>query len=887
MRKIIKALLTLVVISTAIVCTALFAVGCGGENNNGNNPNKPHNTTPSKGLAYTINPDGTTCTVTGMGTCTDSELVIPSKHEDGYEITAIGDEAFYYCYNILSVTIPNTVTSIGEGAFYDCFEITNATIGNNVVSIGNHAFSGCRRLTSITIPKSLTLIDKGAFAGCNKLVEIINNSSLNITKGSTDNGRIAYYALNVKKSGTSDIVNKNDYLFYTCDKTNYLIGYLGTETEITLPENYNGKNYKINRYAFESCGKILVVTIPDSITDIGDYAFSNCSNLMDITLPKKITSIKEGTFMGCSSLMSLTLPDSVTSIGQYAFLNCGWITDIKIGKNLSLIEDMAFYRCLFIDNIYISDISTWCNIQGLQNIMDCGSQNKKLYLNDQLIINLVIPDKVTAISDYAFFRYTGLKSVTVPDTVTSIGEYSFYDCIGLAEVVNNSSLYITKGDTDNGYIARYALNVEKNATCRLVNKNDYLFYTYGGTNYLLGYVGDDTDLILPENYNGENYKIHDYAFYDCKQLTNITIPDSVTSIGNSAFTDCVELVTLTMGNGVTSIGNSAFENCHKLTGITIPNSVTSIGNGAFKDCMEITSVAIPDGVISIGDNTFEDCRKLTSVTIPDTVTSIGNNAFKFCTELTDITIPDSITSIGDDAFEYCELEKIYITNISAWCKISGITNLMRRNSKNLKLYLNNEIITNLVIPDDVTVINDYAFANCIDIRNVIIHNNVTSIGQDAFYGCNGLTNVTIGCGVTNIGEYAFARCDNIEEVIWDTNIPVQGFYDSKIEKLTFGENVKIISRIFAGYGISSITISNGATEIDSMAFWDCKGLTSITIPDSVTTIKHRAFWECTALEEIHFNGTIEQWNAIKKYSSWNSQTGEYTVYCTDGNISKS
>ena len=169
---------------------------------------------------------------------------------------------------------------------------------------------------------------------------------------------------------------------------------------------------------------------------------------------------------------------------------------------------------------------------------------------------------------------------------------------------------------------------------------------------------------------------------DCKNITSIAIPDSVTSIGDEAFYDCTSLTSVTIGNGVTSIGYEAFRSCESLTSVTIPDSVTSIGSGAFEYCTSLTSVTIGNGITSIGKNAFYYCKSLTSVTIGDSVTSIGNYAFYYCSSLTSVTIPDSVTSIGKNAFYYCKS------------------------------------LTSVTIGDSVTSIGDYAFSDCTSLKEV-------------------------------------------------------------------------------------------------------------------------------------------------------------------------
>ena len=206
--------------------------------------------------------------------------------------------------------------------------------------------------------------------------------------------------------------------------------------------------------------------------------------------------------------------------------------------------------------------------------------------------------------------------------------------------------------------------------------------------------------------------IRNRVFEFCSDLTSITIPNSVTSIGRYAFEGCSGLTSVTIGNSVTSIGDNAFGYCSGLTSVTIGNSVTSIGNSAFEGCSGLTSVTIPNSVTSIGEWAFFDCIGLTSVTIGDSVTSIGDFAFSECIGLTSVTIPNSVTSIGISAFEDC----------------SGLTSI--------------------TIPNSVTSIGDYAFYNCSSLTNVTcLRNTPPTLGTDAFYDIqsNAVLHVPSGC----------------------------------------------------------------------------------------------------------------------------------------------
>lgn len=347
--------------------------------------------------------------------------------------------------------------------------------------------------------------------------------------------------------------------------------------------------------------------------------------------------------------------------------------------------------------------------------------------------------------------------------------------------------------------------------------------------------------------------IGNYAFWDCEELASVTIPDSVTSIGNYAFEGCIGLTSITIPNSVTSIGSYAFDGCTGLTSITIPDSVTSIGKYAFKGCIGLENVyinsianwcnigthgpahynlylngklvkdlVIPNSVTSINDSAFSGCIGLTSVTIPDSVTDIGRYAFSKCTELTSITIPDSVKKIGIYAFVDCEkLEKVNITDLSAWCSLDFF--YWNNYCKNPlfyaeNLYLNGELVTNLIIPD-----------------------NVTSIGSGAFVGCRSITSVTIPSSVKNVGKGAFIGCNNIELIIFD----------------------------------------EGTTAIQADLFESSSKIKKIYIPKSITVIYNNAFAKANNITDIYYGGIEEEWkNVVIQHSNGSLATAMVHYNCT-------
>ena len=588
----------------------------------------------SVGLEYTEVDGG--YEVSGIGDCTDTDIVIPSTH-NGLPVLSIGSEAFRYCHDLTSIVIPDSVTSIGNRAFSNCINLKSAVIPDSVTSIENCAFEYCINLTSVTIQDSVTSIGDYAFVRCVKLVEVINHSSLDISAGSSDNGDIAYCAIEVHK-GESKIVNKDDYLFYTYDGVNYLLGYVGNDTALVLPENYNGENYVIHNYAFSGCDSLTSVVIPDSVTGIGAFSFSGCYSLTNIVIPNSVTNVGARAFADCISLASITIPDRVTSIGSLAFSGCARLVEVINHSSLNISAGSEENGCVAYYAIEVHTGESKIVNKDDYLFYTYGSVNYLVgYVGNDTA--LVLPENYNGenyvIYNYAFGAYYDLTSIVIPDNVTSIGDYAFSGCVKLVEVINHSSLNISVGSEENGCIAYYAIEVHTGES-KIASKDDYLFYTHGGVNYLVGYVGNDTALVLPENYNGENYVIYNCSFYDCDSLTGVVIPDSVTGIGVGVFEGCSSLTNVNIGNSVTSIGRSAFSYCYKLTSIVIPDSVTSIGAYAFEDCYSLTSVTIPDIVTSIENGTFSDCYRLKSVTIGNIVTDIGYRAFGDCSSLTDV-----------------------------------------------------------------------------------------------------------------------------------------------------------------------------------------------------------------------------------------------------------
>lgn len=483
-----------------------------------------------------------------------------------------------------------------------------------------------------------------------------------------------------------------DYDYYACTG----IG-SATDTEIVIAMEIDGIPVtKISNRAFYQCTTITSVLIPDNITAIGQEAFGYCENLEKLTLPNHITEIGYRMLYRCSSLKNIVIPDQVTTVGDYAFQGCSSLEKITIPKRVTSLGDYAFAGCFSLAAIEIGENVTKL---GKYSFRGCTS-----------LTHIVLPHSVTSIGNDAFSDCTHLASIDLGNSVTTIGNNAFRGCYRLVEVINHSNLNIVAGSTDYGRIAEYAIAVHTRE-CRIWNNENYLFYSYGGVNYLLGYAGNEDELVLPDSYNTEPYEIYTRAFYDCTNIVRIVIPQLVINIGEDVFYGCTSLTSIDVvennsvyssidGNLYTKEGKVLMQYAvgkQDLT-FTIPDVVESISNRAFFDCYSLTSVTIPDRVTSIGEYAFAWCHSLTSVIIPDSVTTIGKSTFDQCYRLRSVTIGNSVTYISDSMFSVCEC------------------------------------LTSVVIPDGVTDIGDSAFIDCVSLASVTIPASVTHIGQYAFNG---------------------------------------------------------------------------------------------------------------------------------------------------------
>lgn len=692
-----------------------------------------------------------------------------------YDLSSNG----YYVSELLDakatdIVIPSkyndiNVVGIKNNVFDGCKNIKNVTIPNGVTEIGDSAFKDCKQLSKINIPETVTKIGNYAFKGCSALTSIYLPNSL----------------------------------------TSLGIG------------------------AFERCSNLAEIKISENVAVIKSNTFYECYSLEEIVLSNNVSVIENSAFYECRGLSSLTLGNGIAKIGNYAFSGCSRLTKITIPETVGQIDSRAFERCSKLNGIYITNLQAWFNIYFQDSLSNPLYYAGKLYLNNQVISDLIVPDSVKVIKNNTFVGCSALKSVTLHENITEIGESAFYFCSGLTDLTLPNSV---------------------------VTLGDFAFRDCSGLTSVV--IGNKLQSIGMQ------------AFYVCTRLIDLTISDSVVSIGESAFGLCRSLVTLEIPNGVTQIGARAFEYCNSLEQVKISDSVNFIGDYAFEQCSELRAVLINDleawcnidfganrsNPLCYANKLFLNYTMVSNLVIPEAITQIKNNAFEGCSWFNSITFHNNVVSVGQKAFEQCtNLKKVCIKDLEAWCNIDFGANHTNPLYYAHNLYLDETLITELVIPETITQIKNYTFEGGSEFISVTIHENVVSIGQNSFEQCTKLERVCI-----NDLE---AWC-NID---FGTNSSNPLYY---AHRLFLNEAL-----------ITELVIPEGITQIKNNTFVGGSEFVSLTMHENVISIGQNAFDGFSKLTSIIFGGSMDDWKTVTKEVAW-IDTGEFIVECTDGTLNK-
>lgn len=826
---------------------------------------------------------------------TVKNLVIPDT------VTSIGRAAFQDTV-VESVTLPEGLTEIPDEAFLRCYSLEEINIPDTVTEIGGSAFAVCNSLANIELPEGLLIINAYAFQDT-KLVEITVPSTV------TTIGEKAFYKCGRLQEATilSEITVLSDYMFRDCTSLR----------KVTLPNTLK----TIGKGAFYNCESLSNFVFPDSVTSIGQSAFSNCSNLKHIVLPEGLTMLDSYTFYYCSSLEDIVIPNSVHTVYEafeYAdslkdtyiyvegiedfnqiFANSSYrnflrgevhlldinndnkeikeltiggtkirgsnyarltIEKVTIQEGVTEIENSAFDGCHYLKEV---SLPSTLNTMGICVFEDCYS-----------LTEIVIPDAVKIVHAGAFTDCHSLAKVTIGSGVTKIeNRYlgfdvppAFQNCYALAEVINRSNLTLTLQSNDNGYVAYYAKQIITDpADSKVVFKDGFALYNDEDDNYVLAYLGDDTEIVIPD---GVTVVVDNFLSRD-EKITAVTLPSSVRKIGSYAFYSMKNRERITiLSDNLESVGSNAF--IYSKTGeiyytvgamselrtylssyysqsfrskyLIIPSveewlksDYTSNANVHVLDASngyeEILNLVIPEGTTEIRDNAFKGFEYIVSVTVPSTITDlndISDSAFDSYSKLTTIiNHSDLVIDVENNPFGNYVREVVTDINDS-------------------KLRIGNDGYIGFETEDDLILIGYLGSEFTIDVPE-----RFTKYTRDSF-NLSGFTRTVY----VHVSDFA----DWLDHLAANTNFNALNIY-------LFDDDDNLISEY---------VIPETVTQLEEYMFSCLDVYCTLVIPTSVTKIYYYAI--TNRVNSITYLGTIDEWISI----GYNGSRTGLVVHCTDG-----
>ena len=657
---------------------------------------------------------------------------------------------------ITEITVPDNVTSIRDGAFEGYSGITKITIPDSVNSIGNFAFALCPDLkevyyegnveqwikinrngpafngfpytgkdvninlyidktlvTDLVVPDSVTEIGDYAFSNCSTLSSV-------------------YIPQSVKTIGKE--------VFANCDKLNNVEMSDGVET--------------IGAFAFCQSSLLESIVLPDSVTVVGEWAFEDCKNLKSCTFSRNLENISERMFSDCVSLKNITLPEKIMTIGASAFEGCTSLETVETKGNLKTLENSCFSGCISLSKVTLSDQVTDVKEYAFYNCTELSEvvfSEQLQHIGDRAFENcsslpeVVFHANVETIGKYAFENCSSIKQAVLSEKLNSIGDHGFGRCLTLDTI-------IFQGDAPS--MSAYTFLYVK-ATCYYPKDNptytpevtalDYggdLIWTYEGES-ISNKCGDNLTWTITEDgtlsISGTG-AMYDYSINELNYAPWYEIRNSIKSIQIS--------------DGVTYIGEAAFYGSRKATNVSIPDSVTSIGARAFAES-SIENVKLPDCLTHIPDQLFEKCSYLHEVSFPKTLKTIGDSAFSCCYELYSLTLPEGVVSIGERAFALCGAWKTYglyydANNFDSIALPSTLKTIGK------KAFDHCESLKNIVIPDEVTDIGEYTFFRCVDLEQATLPAKIERMENNVFFQCSSLKDIIFKWNVPIFAEKTFS-----------------------------------------------------------------------------------------------------------------------------------
>ena len=676
--------------------------------------------------------------------------------------------------------------------------IKKLVLSNGITEISDSAFSDCDLLTAVTLPKSVKKIGDSAFAYCEKLKQFNIPPSVN-------------YIGNNAFDDTAWFKAQKDGVVYS---GSYAVGWKGENAPSSVKFKKGTTHISPNLLCWKE--DVKTVVLPEGLKSIGAYAFAG-TGLTCITIPKSVAKIGDGILNYCDSLKSITVrrgnkkysSDQDAALYDNAkatlmkFAPCSALTSYTVKKGTKVIADSAFHKADKLKKVTLAN-----TVKTIDDSAFSGCSELK---------SIHIPDSVTSIGAYVFQNGYRLASITGGKGVRSLDTNAVSDNLWYYQL-NNGPLYI--GAVLAGYIGFYS--------------GAPVFKIKEGTVSVAPFALENVSKYIKKVSLPSTLKsIGSYAFSDT-QIESLTIPDSVRKIESGAFSDCAKLKSVHFGKGLKEIAYAAFSGCTALTQVSLPDSLTTLGAYAFDNAglaelkipagvrqlgdklvtgkkfkrflvdeangrfsadengvlfskdksvllqcptgAGLTNYTVPAGVKAIGDSAFGDIKTLKSVALPDGVTDIGICAFEKCEALQTINLPESVVNIASWAFEHCEsLSEIVLPprlkalewGVFRWCKA----------------------LIAVKVPGSAVIIDGYAFSGCDKLARVVLGEGVQSIAGEVFYNCKSLREITLPKSLLRLNCWAFSDCVNLKKiVVRNKNLHIKD-YDSSMEEPPFSEKV--------------------------------------------------------------------------------------------------
>lgn len=742
-------------------------------------------------------------------------------------VTTLGNGAWMNCAALWEVQWDAAVTKIPASTFEHCTALTQIELPDGIVEIGARAFSGNESLTNVTLPRTVRRIESAAFEGCSALTDILlwpdveeiaadafancENLTIRGWKGSA-----------AEKAATSQGVN-----------------FAAADQEISYTLNAAQDGYLVSG-CDENAVLLVLPAVHNGLPVVGtaENAFANCKYLQEVRVEAESVYLQvcDGILMDATGKTLLLYParragadlvidENVTAIADYAFAYCQNLRSITIGTQVEMIGNHAFDAvndalCLVVQDG--SPAQLWASAHGVRYASESTSFSYRLEGDKAYITGYTgtLPDVVVpaVIDGYPVYAIENLRSpilthVVVSEGIEEIGEFAFMHYLNRDEEYYVNNLVSVSLPQSLKVISDWGFSGQENLQ----------EITFGGVEQIgrgaFSGCSKLTQITLPDTLTTIEWKAFEYS-----GLTSLTIPVNVSFIRDTSFIEnCSSLTTLRVAEGnpyyemedgilYQTASKSVFYTMPNIEGvITVRDGTERIGNDAFSG-RNITGIQLPDTLIEIGEKAFADCKKLTAIELPEELQTIKWYAFGGCTNLEKVTLPEGLTTLGSAAFAHCTS------------------------------------LTEMTIPNGVTELSA-TFVDCVSLSKLTLPDDLKTMKNGVIEGCNSLETLNLPATLQSISGTWPGHLKTI------TTAPASVRYMSE-DGILYDKQENGI--LFVNASITGhVTVREGIATIGETAFSGRKGLTSITLPESCISIGDAAFKDCTALSSVEFPDKLE------------------------------